>query len=348
MLQKCKERGYIGISMGEPAGIGAEICVKALNHREIYDTCIPIVVGDRAAMEDALAMTNSALTLHPISDPDEALGEYGVIDYVDLGLLTSGSWRYKQNSVLGGRASYAYIQHAAQWAMDGKTDAIVTGPISKDSLRMAGYPFSGHTEILGHLTDTKDFAMLLISGSLRIIHVTTHVSMRDACDLITKERVYRVIRLANEGAQLLGLRSPRIGVAGFNPHCSENGLFGDQEAKAIIPAIAKAADEGLNVDGPVPPDTVFVKALAGQYDIVVAMYHDQGHIPLKLSGFKLELATGQYTSLSGVNCTIGLPIIRTSVDHGTAYGRAGEGRANEESMLEAIALAVAMKKNRDV
>lgn len=348
MLQKCKERGYIGISMGEPAGVGAEICVKALSHREIYDTCIPIVVGDRVAMEDALAMTRSALTLHPISTPAEARGEYGVIDYVDLGLLAPGSWHYKKNSALGGHASYAYIQYAAQWAMDGETDAIVTGPISKDSLRMAGYPFSGHTEILGHLTNTKDFAMLLISGSLRVIHVTTHVSMRDACDLITKERVYRVIRLANEGTRLLGLHNPRIGVAGFNAHCSENGLFGDQEAKAIIPAIAQAADEGINVDGPVPPDTVFVKALAGQYDIVVAMYHDQGHIPLKLSGFKLDFATGQYTSLNGINCTIGLPIIRTSVDHGTAYGRAGEGRANEESMLEAIALAVAMKKNRDV
>lgn len=335
----------IAISMGEPAGIGAEIAVKALEHAKVYENCTPIVIGDTAALEDAIRFTGSGLRLHEIIDPSQAYGDHGLIDYVDLGYLKPGGWKYKVSTELGGRASFGYVKKAIEWAMAGKIDAIVTGPISKESINMAGYHYSGHTEILGDLTGTKNFAMLLASRSLRVIHVTTHVSMRDACDLITQERVYNVIRLAQEGMRLLGFQTPRIGVAGFNAHCSENGLFGDQEAKAIIPAIQQARAEGVDVDGPVPPDTVFVKALAGQYDIVVAMYHDQGHIPLKLSGFQLDLKTNRYTAMSGINCTIGLPIIRTSVDHGTAYGKAGEGRANEESLLEAIDAAVTMAKN---
>lgn len=332
----------IGISMGEPAGIGAEVVVKALMDKKIYDCCIPLVIGDRCAMEDAVAMTGAKVQLRKINDPSEAQGTFGIIDYLDMGYLAPGTWTYKTASALGGESSYNYVRQATEWALEKKIDAIVTGPICKESIHMAGYPFSGHTEILAHLSGTKDFAMLLASGSLRVIHATTHVSMRDACDLITEERVYRVIGLAKEAMHLLNIDNPRIGVAGFNAHCSENGLFGDQEEKAIIPAVTRAAKEGINVEGPVPPDTVFVKALAGKYDVVVAMYHDQGHIPLKLSGFKMDPVTKEYTAMSGINCTIGLPIIRTSVDHGTAFGKAGEGRANEESMVEAIMAAVTM------
>ena len=230
--------------------------------------------------------------------------------------------------------------------MDGKVQAVVTAPINKESLNMAGHAYSGHTEIFAEYTETKDFAMLLASKTLHVIHVSTHCSLREACDRVKKERVLKVITLAQEGMRQLGYENPKIVVAGLNPHCSENGLFGTEEKKEILPAIEEARKMGMDVYGPEPPDTVFVKCQAGQYDIVVAMYHDQGHIPLKLSGFQYDLVENKYKSVSGINCTIGLPIVRTSVDHGTAFGKAGEGRANEESMLDAIFAGVEMAKNR--
>lgn len=336
----------LGISMGDPAGIGAEIAVKALANNDWSKKCIPVVIGDKAAMEDAIAFTHSACTLRLIDCPAQAKGTRGEIDLIDLGYLTKGSWEYKKVSALAGKAGFNYVRKATELAMAKEIDAIVTGPINKEAINLAGYHYSGHTEILADLTGTKDYAMLLTGGRLRVIHVTTHVSMREACDRITKARVYTVIRLAQQAMALLGKPDAKIGVAGFNAHCSENGLFGDEEAKAIIPAIRQAQAEGVNVEGPVPPDTVFVKAQAGQYDIVVAMYHDQGHIPLKLAGFKLDLKTNQYTAMSGVNCTIGLPVIRTSVDHGTAFGKAGEGRANEESLVDAMDMAIEMANNQ--
>ena len=337
----------LGISMGDPAGIGAEIAVKALAKKDWSQECIPVVIGDKAAMEDAIAFTHSDVKLHTIQTPEEAVSEAGVINLIDMGYLAPGSWEYKKVSPLAGKAGFNYVRLATELAMDRKIDAIVTGPINKESINLAGYHYSGHTEILADITGTRDYAMLLTGGNLRVIHVTTHVSMREACDRITQKRVYTVIRLAKQAMDLLGMPNARIGVAGFNAHCSENGLFGDEEARAIIPAIQQAQEEGINVDGPVPPDTVFVKAQAGQYDIVVAMYHDQGHIPLKLAGFKLDLVTNKYTAMSGVNSTIGLPVIRTSVDHGTAFGKAGEGRANEESLVDAMYMAIEMAKNKE-
>lgn len=335
----------LGISMGDPAGIGAEIAVKALSNHDWAGKCIPVVIGDAAAMEDAIRFTGSKATLRIINSPAEAKGEPNVIDLIDLGFLKPGSWEYKKVAPLAGEAAFHYVKKATELAMAKEIDAVVTGPINKESINLAGYHYSGHTEILADLTGTKDYAMLLTGGKLRVIHVTTHVSMRQACDRITEQRVYTVIKLAKLAMDLLGKPDAKIGVAGFNAHCSENGLFGDEEAKGIIPAIQRAQAEGIRVDGPVPPDTVFVKAQAGQYDIVVAMYHDQGHIPLKLAGFQLDLKTNQYTAMSGVNSTIGLPVIRTSVDHGTAFGKAGEGRANEESLVDAMMMAMEMAKN---
>ena len=336
----------LAISMGDPAGIGAEIAVKALSTHTWEGRCVPVVVGDTAAIEDAIRFTGCECAIHTIRDTGEAKGEDGTIELIDLGLLSPGSWAYKETSVLAGNAAFSYVKKAAELAMAGKADALVTGPINKESINMAGFHYSGHTEILADLTHTKNYAMLLTGGNLRVIHVSTHVSMRQACDRVTKERVHTVICLAQEALNLLGLPKGKIGVAGFNAHCSENGLFGDEEARAIIPAIQRAQSEGINVEGPVPPDTVFVKATAGQYDMVVAMYHDQGHIPMKLAGFKLDLATNKYTAMTGVNSTIGLPIIRTSVDHGTAFGKAGEGRANEESLVDAMEMAIQMANHK--
>lgn len=340
-----ENRKRIGITMGDPAGIGAEVIVKAMQNKEVYEKCIPVVVGDKACMEDALRFCGSDLKLRLIDSVEEAVGEYGVIDLISLGFFDNKGWEYKKPSAECGDASFQYIVHAIALANERRIDAVITAPINKEALHLGGHAYSGHTEIFADYTNTRDYAMLLASGNLRVIHVSTHVALREACNRVKKERVLKVIRLAHEGMRLLGYQNPVIGVAGLNPHCSENGLFGHEEAEEIIPAVEAARAEGMNVVGPEAPDTVFVKAMGGKFDIVVAMYHDQGHIPLKLSGFRLDPKTNTYSSMSGINCTIGLPIIRSSVDHGTAYGKAGEGRANEESMLDAIFAGIEMAKN---
>ena len=343
-----RERIRIAVTMGDPAGIGPEIIVKALSHVEVYQKCIPVVIGDYEALADAIRICGLPLELNEVSDVADGKGEFGRIDFVNKGYLKKGSWEYKKNSALCGDASFQYVVFGIQEAMKRKVQAVVTAPINKESLNMAGHAYSGHTEIFAEYTGTKDFAMLLASKVLHVIHVSTHCSLREACDRVKKERVLMVISLAQEGMRQLGYSHPKIAVAGLNPHCSENGLFGTEEEKEILPAIEAARSMGMDVYGPESPDTVFVKCQAGQYDIVVAMYHDQGHIPLKLSGFQYDLQEDKYTSVSGINCTIGLPIVRTSVDHGTAFGKAGEGRANEESMLDAIFAGVEMAKNRGI
>ena len=336
----------LAVTMGEPAGIGAEVVVRALTHRMVYQKCVPIVIGDTDPLEDAVRFCSLPVRLRRIETVADARGRFGEIEYIALEKIHSGQWCYKENSALGGHASYHYVTKAIELAKEKKVAAIVTAPISKESLNMAGYPYNGHTEILAEQTGTKDFAMLLASRRLHVIHVSTHVSLREACDRAKKERIVKCIQLANDGMRQLGYDNPRIAVAGLNPHCSENGLFGTEEQEEIIPAVKEAKEKGYDVVGPVPPDTVFVRCQSGEFDIVVAMYHDQGHIPLKLSGFQYDLQNDRYESVNGINCTIGLPIIRTSVDHGTAFGKAGEGRANEESMLDAIDAAVRMAKNR--
>lgn len=342
------ERKRIAITMGDPAGIGPEVVVKALANKEIYEKCIPVVIGDYEALQDAVRFSKLNLELLEINAPADAEGKYGIVEYINLNYLKPGSWAYKENSALCGEAAFQYVIHGIAYAKEEAVSAVITAPISKESINMAGHPYSGHTEIFAEYTDTKDYAMLLASGNLRVIHVTTHCALIEACRLIRKERVLTVIKLADKGCRMLGIDNPRIGVAGLNPHCSEDGLFGTEEASEIIPAIQEAKELGINVEGPVSPDTVFVKCKAGIYDIVVAMYHDQGHIPLKLSGFKYNQLENKYESVSGINCTIGLPIVRTSVDHGTAFGKAGEGRANEESMMDAIFAGVEMAKNRGI
>lgn len=341
-----KKRMKIAITMGDPAGIGAEVVVKALSRADIYRECIPVVIGDLAPLEDAIRFCRLPIKLRELSNVEDAVGKFGEIEFISLGYIEAGKWEYKKNSPKCGEAAFQYVVYAIKQAMNKKVDAVVTAPINKESLNMAGYKYSGHTEIFADYTGEKNFAMLLASKTIRVIHVSTHVSLREACERVKKERVLKVIQLAYRGMRELGYDNPKIGVAGLNPHCSENGLFGFEEQNEIIPAIEEAKAMGINVEGPESPDTVFVKCQAGQYDIVVAMYHDQGHIPLKLSGFKYNMLSDKYESVSGVNCTIGLPIIRTSVDHGTAFGKAGEGRANEESMVDAIFTGVKMAEYR--
>ena len=230
--------------------------------------------------------------------------------------------------------------------MDGKVDATVTNPLNKEAMNLAGHHFSGHTEIYAYYTGTEHYTMMLAHKDLRVVHVSTHVSLREACDRVKKDRVLEVISIADKACRDMGIAKPRIGVAGLNPHCGEGGLFGREEIDEITPAIEAARTAGINAQGPIPPDTIFSKAIGGWYDIVVAMYHDQGHIPLKVVGFVYDREKQSWSAVEGVNITLGLPIIRTSVDHGTAFDQAGTGKANELSLKNAIEYAVRFAANR--
>jgi len=333
------DRPFIGISVGDPAGIGPEITARALSLRKIYDLCRPLVVGEAEMMEKAVKFSKLDLEIHTVSSPKEGLYQFGTIDLLDLKNLDGRSVKHKTISADYGRASFEYVKKVIELAMAKEIDATVTGPISKEAINLAGFHYSGHTEIYADLTQTKDYAMMLAHDQFRVIHVSTHVSLREACDRVKKDRVYRVIRLGYDAVKRLGVENPKIAVAGLNPHAGEEGLFGREEIEEIEPAIQQARKEGLRIEGPIPPDTVFSKMQGGQYDLVVVMYHDQGHIPTKLMGFQYDDKTKTWGSMSGVNITCGLPIIRVSVDHGTAFGKAGEGRANPESMIQAIQIA---------
>jgi 4-hydroxythreonine-4-phosphate dehydrogenase len=339
----------LGISIGDPAGIGPEICLKALSKIDIFKKAIPIVYADRIVLEGAIKIIGKNFILRQIKEPSEVLGNPGTIEFIESGIIKEPKdYSLGETSAKAGDAAFNYVLKALNDAMAKNIQAVVTCPISKEAINLAGYQFAGHTEIFAHYTNTKDYGMLLSANlgghSLNVIHATTHVPLRKACELITKERILKTISLADNSLNLMGSDQRRIAVAGLNPHSSENGLFGNEEAESIIPAIEEAKAKGLNVTGPVPPDTVFVKALGGQFDIVVAMYHDQGHIPLKLCGFSLD-ASGGSTRMRGINTTIGLPVIRTSVDHGTAFDIAGKNLANEESLLDALDMAVRFSRN---
>lgn len=343
-----KKRHVFAFTLGDPAGIGGEILIKTLAKKDTYVKCVPIAIADEKPLIDALRFVDEKLTLHEISSPAEAEGKFGVIDFISPHLLDNHALVYGQVDPVCGDCAFHYVTKGISLAMNREVDAVITGPLNKEALMLAGHHYAGHTEIFADYTGTKDFGMMLMSGNLRVVHVTTHVAMREACDIILNhpERVRKTIELAQEAMVALGIKSPRIAVAGLNAHSSENGLFGQEEEKSILPAIRECQKMGLNVEGPVPPDTVFVKAMGGQYDIVVAMYHDQGHIPLKLSGFRMDEKTGLFTSMSGINVTLGLPIIRTSVDHGTAFDKANKGVSNEGSLIEALDAAVLMADQR--
>ena len=334
------KKPIIGISMGDPAGIGPEIAAKALGKKEIYEKCRPLVIGDASVMEQAARIAKVNLKVNAVEKPSQAKFEHGTIDVVDLKDVDIAKLEYGQVSAMGGKAAFEAVKKVIDLAMNGEVDATVTGPLNKEALNLAGYHYAGHTEIYAKFTNTKHYTMMLAEGKLRVVHVSTHVSLREACDKVKKDRVYAVIKLAYEAMKAFGIDNPRIGVAGLNPHAGDGGLFGSEEADEIMPAILKARAEGMVVDGPVPPDTLFPKALGGQYDIVVAMYHDQGHIPLKMVGFIWNETEKRWNSVSGVNITLGLPIIRTSVDHGTAFDKAGMGIATDESLINAIDYAI--------
>lgn len=313
--------GYIGITMGDPAGIGCEVTLKALKDDSFRKKSI--IFGSKEVIQHFRNLLNFKEEINIISKIEEFDANY--LNVVDVLPISLEDFEFGKVSAICGDAAYRYVEEAINWAMEGRIEGVVTAPLNKESLHLGGHKFDGHTEIFATLTKTNKYAMLLWSEKLKTIHVSTHVSLRDACDRVKKDRVLDTIILADTNLKRMGIQNPKIAVAGLNPHAGESGLFGDEEILEISPAITEAKKLGINIDGPVAPDTVFLKAYKGEYDIVVAMYHDQGHIPMKLLAFD-----------SGVNITLGLPIIRTSVDHGTAFGRAGKGTASEESMIQAI------------
>ena len=341
------KKPIIGITMGDPASIGPEISVMALTDPKVLERCDPLIVGDAAVMEDAVKVVcPGRVQIRAVQKVKEAVFEPGVINVLDLGLVDMDKLVYGQASAMCGEAAFRYVEKVIQLAMDGEIDATVTNALNKAAINMAGHHFAGHTEIYAHYTNTKNYTMMLAHENLRVVHISTHVSLREACDCVKKDRVLSVIRIANDACKALGMEKPRVAVAGLNPHSGEGGLFGREEIEEITPAIEEARAMGIDVDGPVPPDTVFSKARGGWYDIVVAMYHDQGHIPLKVTGFVYNPEKGRWDNVAGVNITLGLPIIRASVDHGTAFGHAHQGLANPISLKNAIDYAAAFAIHR--
>ena len=336
----------LAITMGDPAGIGPEIIVKALNNKETYEKCRPLVTGDASVMEWAVRQLGTEQKINIIHSVGEALFELGTIDVYDLQCVDMTVFEPGVVSPQCGNAAFVSIIKAIELAMADEVDGTVTAPLNKEALHKGGHNFDGHTEIYAHFTGTKKYAMLLADKFMRVIHVSTHVSLREACDRVKKDRIIEVTELINDACRQFGFENPHIGIAGLNPHASDNGLFGWEEEKEIIPAVNELKARGYNVDGPVPPDTLFAKARCGKYDGCVAMYHDQGHIPFKVVGFSWNKETGKMDSAQGVNITLGLPIIRVSVDHGTAFDVAGKGIASEEAMLLSIDYATRMAVNR--
>ena len=317
----------IAATMGDPAGIGPEILARAFSDERFGEENHVVVVGDAKMLERAARLLELPLRVNVVDRPEDARFEAGSVDVIPETELPE-DLPFGELDARSGDAAFRYVERATQLAGAGRVAAIATAPLNKEAMHLAGHKYPGHTEILAELTGTEDYAMMLVTDELKVIHISTHVSLREAIDRARPERELAVIRLAHESIRKLGVESPRVAVAGLNPHAGENGLFGTEDAEQIAPAVAAAVGEGIDATGPYPPDTVMMRARTGAFDIVVVQYHDQGHIPIKLMGFD-----------TGVNVTVGLPFFRTSVDHGTAFDIAGKGEADPASLRAAIDLA---------
>lgn len=323
------DKPVVGVTMGDPAGIGAEVIAAA--YPQLASMAEVVVIGDADVMRDAIALREESLEIRAIDDVANRRPNTGTIDVLDCDNVDEIAYGEVREEY--GAASLEYVERAIELAQTGAIDAITTAPINKQATRRAGSEYAGHTGLLAHRTDTDDYSMMLIHDNLRVTHVSTHVPLREACDRVTTGRVERTIEVTASALAALGIDEPTVAVAGLNPHASDGGLLGDEDADAITPAVDRARENGIDAYGPESPDTVFVQAACGAADCVVAMYHDQGHIPIKMLGF----GDG---AITGVNMTIGLPIVRTSVDHGTAFDIAGQGIADETSLVDAVRVAV--------
>jgi 4-hydroxythreonine-4-phosphate dehydrogenase len=322
------DKPILGITMGDPAGVGPEVIVKALARPLVRRLCRPVVIGSPEVLAKVACALKVRIKIRRVTGLDDTVPA-GVIPVLDTLSAPLGSFTPGRVSKKTGAAQALYIKEAVRLALEGRIAGIVTAPINKEAINLAGYPYPGHTEMLAELTGAKEVGMMIVGGPLRFLFATTHVAIKEMPKLLTPECVERAIRLCHLGlTTLFGIKRPRIAVAALNPHGGEGGLFGTEERTAIGPGVARARALGFPAVGPLPADTLIGQAARGKYDAVVAMYHDQGLIPLKLAAFGMA-----------VNITVGLPIIRTSVDHGTAYDIVGQGLADEGSLLEAIRLA---------
>jgi len=326
-----KEKPTIAITMGDPCGIGPEVVTKALATNLVFSICTPIVVGDTATMLDAINLTRLPLKINTITDPAQAQGISHCIDVLDIQNLPPESVTVGKVSPRCGRAAMEWVTKAGELALAGEVQGLATAPLNKEAASLAGYKAIGHMELLQELSGAQEVATMLMSGRLRVVHLTTHRSLRLACDYVKKEHILSKLELTHTTFEQWGMPNPNIGVPAINPHGSDGGLLGNEEADEISPAIQEARERGIRAHGPVPADIVFHKAIKGDYDVVLAMYHDQGHIPVKVYGFE-----------KSISANLGLPFVRTSVDHGTAFDIAGLGIAQPQSMIEAITVAVAL------
>lgn len=317
----------VAVTMGDPAGVGPEIIARTFADPAFHQENHAFVVGDAVILERAARLLDLPLGINRIPEPEKARFEPGSVDVLVEGNLPD-DLPFGELDARAGDAAFRYVKRSVELANAGRVAAIATAPLNKEAMHLAGHEYPGHTEILADLTGTKDYAMMLITDELKVIHVSTHVSLREAIERAKTERELTVIRLARDSLGKLGVESPRIAVAGLNPHAGENCLFGTEDAEQIAPAVAAAVEDGIDASGPWAPDTVMMRARQGHFDIVVVQYHDQGHIPVKLMGFD-----------TGVNVTVGLPFFRTSVDHGTAFDIAGTGKADPTSLRAALDLA---------
>jgi 4-hydroxythreonine-4-phosphate dehydrogenase len=329
------KRPIIAITIGDPAGIGPEVIVKALSNHIIYDMCRPFVIGESAAVQAAITLIQKPLILRSIEKVTDTIGKTGTIDILDMHNLDWSKVKIGQISADCGRASMAFLEKAMQLALNHEITAMVNAPINKEATMLAGYTGLGHLEYMAEATNTKIYATMLATGNLRCVHLTTHYSLREACDRVKKEFILERLKLTDTSFRQWGFGQPVIGVAGLNPHAGENGMFGREEIEEIAPAVKEAVRLGIDARGPFPADSIFNRAIKGEFDVVLVMYHDQGHIPVKVHGFE-----------KSVSVALGLPFLRTSVDHGTAFDIAGKGIANAESIEEAIKTAVRLSQGK--
>lgn len=325
----------IAVTLGDPAGIGPEIVAKTFADEGFHRENRAVVIGDAAILRRAVKLLDLTLDVNVVAKPGEGRFEPGVVDLLPASELP-GDLPFGELDARAGAAAFEYVKRATELALEGEVRAVCTAPLNKEAMHLGGYKYPGHTEILAELTGTKDYAMMLVADDLRVIHVSTHVSLKEAIERVRPERELAVIRLARDALFKLGVSKPKIAVAGLNPHAGENGLFGNEDAERIRPAIEQAVEEGIEASGPWAADTVFTRARNGEFDMVVVQYHDQGHVPIKLMGFE-----------SGVNVTVGLPFFRTSVDHGTAFDIAGTGKADHTSLKTALDLARVLADSRE-
>lgn len=325
----------LAVTMGDPAGTGPELLTKGCGAPDVRAVYRPVVIGDAAVMRAAAEITRTGVKIRVVRSPAEAGDDPTTLDVVDLANVAPAGFVRGRVSPAAGQAAYEYIRRAVELTLAGEAHAVVTSAINKAALHAAGHLYDGHTELLAELCGKPKVTMMLVADKLRVCHVSTHVSLREAIERVRPERIVTVIRIARAGVQELGIADPHIAVAGLNPHAGEGGIFGDEEIKYITPAIEQARALGYRVSGPFAGDTVFFRTLQGQFDCAIAMYHDQGHVAAKMLGIWL-----------GVNVTLGLPIIRTSVEHGTDFDNAGTGRGDARSLVQALKLAATMAANR--